>query len=76
MSIAALDGTEVCRDLKRGTPQGGILSPLLWNLCFDTFLEMFDKGTDLHRVIVRFLKLRRLWPQLRAIEMDAPFART
>ncbi len=31
--------------LTRGTPQGGVLSPILWNLAFDSLLKTFDKGT-------------------------------
>ncbi len=33
------------RVLTRGTPQGGVLSPILWNLAFNSLLKMFDKGT-------------------------------
>ncbi len=33
------------RKLTRGTPQGGVLSPILWNLAFDSLLKIFDKGT-------------------------------
>ncbi len=32
------------RLLTRGTPQGGVLSPILWNLAFDALLKKFDKG--------------------------------
>ncbi len=32
------------RALTRGTPQGGVLSPILWNLSFDSLLAKFDKG--------------------------------
>ena len=39
-----LMGTTVNRYLTRGTPQGGVLSPVLWNLNFDSLLELFDKG--------------------------------
>ncbi len=28
----------------RGSPQGGVLSPLIWNLIMDTFLSRFKKG--------------------------------
>ena len=28
----------------RGSPQGGVLSPLIWNLIMDTFLSKFTKG--------------------------------
>ena len=34
----SLGDKEVCRSLTRGTPQGGILSPLMWNLLFDELL--------------------------------------
>ncbi len=33
------------RALTKGTPQGGVLSPILWNLAFDSLLQKFDKGT-------------------------------
>ncbi len=29
---------------KRGSPQGGVLSPLIWNLIMDGFLSQFNKG--------------------------------
>ncbi len=29
---------------KRGSPQGGVLSPLVWNLIMDGFLSQFKKG--------------------------------
>ena len=32
------------RYLTQGTPQGGVLSPLLWNLAFDQFLSLYDTG--------------------------------
>ena len=32
------------RLLTKGTPQGGVLSPILWNLSFDDLLSKFDKG--------------------------------
>ena len=31
--------TTRCRSLSRGTPQGGILSPLVWNIVFDSLLD-------------------------------------
>ena len=37
-------GIGLKRTLTRGTPQGGILSPLVWNLCFDTLLQKFQDG--------------------------------
>ena len=30
--------------VKRGTAQGGILSPLIWSLVFESFLKLFEKG--------------------------------
>ena len=30
--------------LTRGTPQGGVLSPLMWNLAFESLLEQFQRG--------------------------------
>ena len=35
------------RLLTRGVPQGGILSPLLWNLIFDELLELVNKNPRL-----------------------------
>ena len=32
------------RTLTRGTPQGGVLSPILWNLAFDSLLSQFNRG--------------------------------
>ncbi|MDE3023336.1 MAG: hypothetical protein KGI54_16055 [Pseudomonadota bacterium] len=37
-------GVHVSRKLVRGTPQGGVLSPVLWNLSFDTVLNLFNEG--------------------------------
>jgi ribonuclease HI len=31
------------RELKRGIPQGGILSPIIWNLIFDDLIKTYDK---------------------------------
>ena len=31
-----------CRSLTRGTPQGGILSPLVWNIVFDSLLDRLE----------------------------------
>ena len=39
----SLGDKEVCRSLTRGTPQGGILSPLMWNLLFDELLVRMQK---------------------------------
>ena len=30
--------------IKRGTAQGGILSPLIWNMVFESFLKIFEQG--------------------------------
>ena len=38
------NGTKVKRYLVRGTPQGGVLSPVMWNLAFDLLLEKFRTG--------------------------------
>ena len=35
-------GVEISRRLVRGTPQGGVLSPVLWNLAFDEILELLE----------------------------------
>ena len=37
-------GTKISRFLTRGTPQGGVLSPLACNLAFNKLLEQFDEG--------------------------------
>ena len=34
--------TSKCRSLTRGTPQGGILSPLVWNIVFDSLLDRLE----------------------------------
>ena len=41
---AELLGSSVDRSLTRGTPQGGVLSPLAWNLAFESFLKLFEHG--------------------------------
>ncbi len=35
-------GVSVTRYLKRGTPQGGVLSPVMWNLGFESLLSLFE----------------------------------
>jgi hypothetical protein len=40
----SIGGLEARRKLTRGTPQGGVLSPVIWNLAFDELLDMFDEG--------------------------------
>jgi len=37
-------GTTTHRLLTRGTPQGGVLSPMMWNLAFDSLLDLFKDG--------------------------------
>ncbi|MCF6239054.1 MAG: hypothetical protein L3J79_09665 [Candidatus Marinimicrobia bacterium] len=39
-----LKGVEGSRGLTLGTPQGGVLSPLIWNLAFDELLDLFEVG--------------------------------
>jgi ribonuclease HI len=40
----SLKGTTAFRNLTKGTPQGGVLSPLMWNIVFDGLLHLFDTG--------------------------------
>ncbi len=40
----SIKGIHCQQDLTRGTPQGGILSPLVWNMAFDALLKQFNKG--------------------------------
>ena len=44
MVTADLKGCTVSVVLDRGTPQGGVRSPLLCNIVFDKMLLMFQKG--------------------------------
>ena len=37
------NGIKVVRYLTRGTPQGGVLSPVIWNLVFEDFLALFEQ---------------------------------
>ena len=37
--VADLGGSHVCKVARRGTPQGGVLSPLLWILVMDKILR-------------------------------------
>ena len=39
-----LKGVSVTRMLTKGTPQGGVLSPLLWNIAFEQLLALFNRG--------------------------------
>ena len=38
------NGIQRKRYLTRGTPQGGVLSPVMWNIAFDSLLDMFKEG--------------------------------
>ncbi len=38
------EGIKMRRFLTLGTPQGGVLSPLMWNLVFESLLAEFDEG--------------------------------
>ena len=42
--VVDFNGTLAKRALNKGTPQGGVLSPLAWNLAFESFLELFQEG--------------------------------
>jgi len=37
-------GVKACKRLHLGTPQGGVLSPLMWNLAFESLIENFQDG--------------------------------
>ena len=39
-----INGIRVSSFLTKGTPQGGVLSPVMWNIAFDGLLEIFSKG--------------------------------
>ena len=41
---ADLKQSKIVVTLDRGTPQGGVLSPLLWNIVFDEMLDIFRTG--------------------------------
>ena len=47
-SMVEINGVAIIRQIMRGTPQGGILSPLIWNLVFNELLAMFG-GTPVHQ---------------------------
>ena len=38
-----LDGKTIIRLLTRGTPQGGVLSPIIWNIAFETLLKQMSR---------------------------------
>jgi retron-type reverse transcriptase len=37
--VANVDGVEATRNAETGCPQGGVLSPLLWNLVMEEILD-------------------------------------
>ena len=41
-ATASLSGTNICRMINRGTPEGGILSPAIWNITGSETLDRFD----------------------------------
>lgn len=43
-ATAELGTSHITRKITKGTPQGGVLSPLAWNLCFEDLLTEFDTG--------------------------------
>ena len=46
-STVTMNGTGKTRRLIKGTPQGGVLSPVIWNLAFDSLLNMFTDSVDM-----------------------------
>lgn len=42
--VSDILGHSTCRKLKVGCGQGLVLSPLIWSLVFDSFLELFNTG--------------------------------
>ncbi len=43
-------GCVITRYLTRGTPQGGVLSPVMWNVGFDEFLDMFPDNKRVNAI--------------------------
>ena len=41
-STVSLTNHKIHRKIVKGTPQGGVLSPILWNMAFDALLNMFN----------------------------------
>lgn len=39
-----LRGHTTCRHVRQGTPQGGVLSTMAWNMVFDGLLDLFNYG--------------------------------
>ena len=44
VATVSFKGAELSKHLTRGTPQGGVLSPLAWNLVFDKLLTILNNG--------------------------------
>jgi hypothetical protein len=42
--LTDIKGCKASRRVRRGTPQGGVLSTMAWNLPFDGFLDMYKTG--------------------------------
>ena len=49
-SFSTCSDGNVTRQLVKGTPQGGIMSPIIWNIVFDEFLDMFKDKNEPIRV--------------------------
>ena len=49
LARANVKGCQSSAILKKGTPQGGVLSPILWNMAFDEFLLLF-KHSPIHAI--------------------------
>ncbi len=47
-SCAAFGSCTQERALTRGTPQGGVLSPILWNIAFDGLLDLYNGRDGVH----------------------------
>ena len=41
-SSVSIGNKQIHRRIIKGTPQGGVLSPVLWNMAFDSLLKLFD----------------------------------
>jgi ribonuclease HI len=44
---STLFDSTITRFLHKGTPQGGVFSPIAWNLAFDSLLKLFDRSNVL-----------------------------
>jgi hypothetical protein len=44
VATTELQGVKVSKALTRGTPQGGVLSPLCWNIPFDELIQEINQG--------------------------------